>query len=52
VVELGNATDSLTRTRLKTRTKEPIKEMESKVKEAQCALKLLDVDIERLTLRG
>jgi len=48
-IELGCATDSLTKTRLKARTTESIKEMESKVKEAQCALKLLDVDIERLT---
>ena len=47
--ELGSATDSLTKTRLKARTRESIKEMESKVKEAQCALKLLDVDVERLT---
>jgi len=49
VEELGSATDSLTKTRIKTRTRESIKEMEAKVKEAQCALKLLDVDIERQT---
>ncbi len=49
VEELGGACDSLTKTRLKARTKESIKEMESKVREAQCALKLLDVDIERVT---
>jgi len=49
VQELGGACDSLTKTRLKARTRESIKEMESKVREAQCALKLLDVDIERLT---
>jgi hypothetical protein len=49
VEELGSATDSLTRTRLKARTRESIKEMDSKVREAQCALKLLDIDIERVT---
>ena len=49
VKEMVNVTDSLTRTRIKARTRESIKEMESKVKEAQCALKLLDVDIERIT---
>jgi hypothetical protein len=49
VKEMVNVTDSLTRTRIKARTKDSIKEMESKVKEAQCALKLLDVDIERVT---
>jgi len=49
VKEMVNVTDSLTKTRIKSRTKESIKEMESKVREAQCALKLLDVDIERVT---
>jgi len=49
VQDLGSTCDSLTKTRLKARTRESIKEMESKVREAQCALKLLDVDIERLT---
>jgi hypothetical protein len=49
VKEMVNVTDSLTKTRIKARTKDSIKEMESKVREAQCALKLLDVDIERVT---
>jgi len=49
VKELNSATDSLTKTRIKTRTKESVREMESKVRVAQCALKLLDVDIERVT---
>ena len=49
VQELDSATDSLTKTRLKTRTKESVKDMEGKIREAQCALKLLDVDIERQT---
>ncbi len=49
VKEIDAATDSLTRTRIKTRTRESVKEMESKVREAQCSLKLLDIDIERVT---
>jgi len=49
VKELENATDSLTRTRIKARTKDSIKDMEEKVRESQCALKLMDIDIERIT---
>jgi hypothetical protein len=49
VKELDNATDSLTKTRLKARTKDSVREMEGKIKEAQCAIKLLDVDVERIT---
>jgi len=49
VKELSNATDSLTKTRIKARTKDSIRDMEVKVREAQCALKVLDVDIERVT---
>ena len=49
VKELDSATDSLTKTRLKARTKESVRDMEGKIRESQCALKLLDVDIERVT---
>ncbi len=49
VEELKATADSLTRNRIKARNRESIKEMESKVREAQCALKLLDIDIERAT---
>jgi hypothetical protein len=46
--EVINITDSLARTGKKVRTRESIKEMESKVKEADCALKLLNIDIGRV----
>ena len=47
--EVDATLDSLTKNRLKLRTKESIKDMEKKVSEAQCSLKLLDVDVGRVT---
>lgn len=41
--------DSLTEVRIRSRVKESIKEMESKVAEAECAIKVLDIDIGRET---
>lgn len=41
--------DSLTEVRLKSRVKESVKEMEAKVMEAECAVKLLDLDIGKET---
>jgi len=43
------ATDSLTRNSLKLRTQESIMDMEKKVGEAQCSVKLLNIDIGRIT---
>ena len=47
--EARSAVDSLTRNRLRIRTRDSIKDMERKVGEAHCSLKLLDVDIGRVT---
>jgi len=49
VKELDDVTDSLTTVRIKNRTSESVKEMESKVEEAMCTVKLLDLDIGRAT---
>ena len=48
LTEVGATLDSLTKNRLKLRTKESIRDMEKKVSEAQCSLKLLDVDVGRV----
>jgi len=49
VKELDNATDSLTNNRIKLRVRDSIRETEQKVREAQRALKLLDMDIGKET---
>lgn len=49
VKEQGVILDSLTEVRIKSRVKESVKEMESKVSEAECAVKILDIDIGRET---
>lgn len=47
--ELKATADSLTRNRLRIRTRDSIRDMEKQVMEAQAALKLLDVNIGRVT---
>jgi len=49
LTEVDATLDSLTKNRLKLRTKDSIRDMEKKVTEAQCCLKLLDVDVGRVT---
>ena len=49
IVELQSTADSLTRHRVRTRTKESVKEMERKVTDAQVTLKMLEVDVGRET---
>lgn len=49
VKEQRTILDSLTEIRIKSRVRESTKEMEDKIAEAQCAVKMLDIDIGRET---
>ena len=47
--EVADATDDLTDMRIKNREKESIREMEAKLEESECALKVLNIDIGKVT---
>ena len=49
IEDLVATVDSLTRQRVRIRTRDSIREMEKKVEEAQASLKLLEVDVGRVT---